>query len=587
MGHRTTHQDWVSADIQQVLVATHGAPFVPGLIEANRLQFLASNFFHSFTANHYAMFHKEAGLDGFDFSYVKLHPDFWKSDKDGKDCTQMRQVFLPSGITIREPTSLTASRIPRRFVYVYEENLLDVEDPVEQFFNVWDTIEMYRKAWNMTKADLWFVDDFVCLGALYSEKPELLQYYGSEKNEQRKQDICRTVAMKLSGGYYFDVNLEVGTPFTPADDATLVVAKDETGRISRDFMAVESQSNVMALALENILNAYKQNKTSRSDFELGSETLAESISALAADSSMRTDYIPLSQVGGEFSRPWIAPIPPADSFVKDVPANMLGPLSSDAKIPHRLIFTFKYNILEKKEPPILYKNVLNTIATYRKAWGEPDAPVWFMDDDDCRSAIYMAKPNLVNYFDREPHGSWKADICRVAALYLTGGYYFDVDMEAVNAWMPDSNVTFATAIDPPKVRYFQSFLASEQKGRILEEGLDEMLLFYENRKTRTKSFIGPDTLKWATDAVAPSEQGEIVILEEVTFLLANAETQERRDSVGCCCHFKVQAPDTKENIFYSRAVGAGGSCFLRNSTKGREYIQSLDVRKDKGRSSIE
>jgi hypothetical protein len=120
-------------------------------------------------------------------------------------------------------------------------------------------------------------------------------------------------------------------------------------------------------------------------------------------------------------------------------------------------------------------------------------------------------------------------------------------------------------------------LASEQKGRILEEGLDEMLLFYENRKTRTKSFIGPDTLKWATDAVAPSEQGEIVILEEVTFLLADAETQERRDSVGCCCHFKVQNPDTKENIFYSRAVGAGGSCFLRNSTEGREYIQSVDV----------
>jgi hypothetical protein len=143
--------------------------------------------------------------------------------------------------------------------------------------------------------------------------------------------------------------------------------------------------------------------------------------------------------------------------------------------------------------------------------------VWFVNDTDCRSAIYAAKPNLLVYFDREVHGSWKADICRIAALYLTGGHYFDVDMEVVDPWVPDRNVAFATATTPNKTRYYQSFLASEQNGRILEEALDEMLLFYETKAVRTGKLLGCDTLKTAFDSVAISERGRIIILEEVQF----------------------------------------------------------------------
>jgi hypothetical protein len=199
--------------------------------------------------------------------------------------------------------------------------------------------------------------------------------------------------------------------------------------------------------------------------------------------------------------------------------------------------------------------------------------VWFLDDADCRSAIYASKPNLVTYFDREPHGSWKADICRVAALYLTGGYYFDIDMEAVNPWIPSRNVTFATAVDPSKSRYFQSFLASEKKGRVIDEALNEILLFYENQKLRTKSFMGPDTLKWAFDSIPPSELGETVILEEDTFILADAELQSRREAVGCCCNYKVQEPVSNVTIFYSRIVGGGSKCMDPSSSEGQAWLK--------------
>jgi mannosyltransferase OCH1-like enzyme len=523
----TTYKDWFKADIRQILVSTQGTPFSTGMADPTHLLMLMSDFFSAFTGRHFAMYSKDATAHGFDFSFVKLHPDFWKSG--GQDFTGMRQVFFP---TFNFTTPDPAIRIPRRMIFVYEKDLMVWEDPVEPFFNVWNTVETYRTAWNVSKADSrpWFVDSFTCLAIIFAEKVELVPYYMAETNQARKTDICRVAVMYLSGGYYFDVDLEVGSPYSPADDVSLVLARDGDD-LSRQFMASEPRSSALKMALDRILASYKRNQT-RPDFELGSEALAESIDALG--SSLRSEIVPFKVIGGEISTPWILPAPPADSFNNPVPLGMREPPSPDFKIPRRLLFTYKSNLLEIKDPPLLYNNVENTIRKYREAWGDPDAPVWFLDDDDCRSAIYAARPNLVTYFDREPHGSWKADICRVAALYLTGGYYFDVDMEAVNPWMPRSNVSFATAIDPKKSRYFQSFLASEQNGRVIDEALNEMLLFYENQKLRPKSFLGPDTLFWALESVPPSELGDTVILEEVFFVLEDAEIKSRREAVGCC-----------------------------------------------------
>jgi hypothetical protein len=208
---------------------------------------------------------------------------------------------------------------------------------------------------------------------------------------------------------------------------------------------------------------------------------------------------------------------PVDSFDNPVPLEMRGPPSPGYKIPRRLIFTHKQNLLETKDPPLLYENVQKTIQTYREAWGDPKAPVWFLNDTDCRAAVYAAKPNLISYFDQEVKKSWKADICRVAALYLTGGYYFDVSAEIVSPWLPDLNVTFVAAADLGKAQYLQSFLASERKGRVLEEALDIMLLFYEQRKSRRFALLGPDSLKWAVESIPQSDRGKMVVLEQVHF----------------------------------------------------------------------
>jgi hypothetical protein len=527
---------------------------------------LASNFFAAFTSHYYAMFSKEVTRDGFDFGYTKLHPDFWKSG--GQDFTTLRQLSALSKVSVPAPDP--AFKIPRLLVFAYEKNVLMLEEPVALFFNAWNTAETHKKAWDVSEMDTWFVDSPTCSALLYTEQVELLPYYLAETDPARKIAVCSVAAMYRSGGFFFDVDLEVASPYAPTNDVSLVVARDG-GSLSSQFMACEPRSSVMEMTLEKMLFSYKRNQT-HPDFELGS-SLEESIDTLKA--TVRHEIVPLKVIGAQ-SMPWIPPALPADSFSSPVPLNMRDPPSPDFKIPRRLIFTYKSNLLETKDPPMFYENVQKTIKMYREAWGEPDAPVWFLDDDDCRSAIYAAKPTLVAYFDREPRGSWKADICRVAALYLTGGYYFDVDMEAVNPWIPSRNVTFATAVDPIGIRYFQSFLASEQKGQVIEEALDEMLLFYEIQKSRSNSYIGPDTLMWAFESIPPSELGETVILEEIDFSLEeDAEMpSRRREGVGCCCRYKVQEPASNVTMFYSRIVGAGKGCMDPSSPEGLAWLRA-------------
>jgi mannosyltransferase OCH1-like enzyme len=577
---RSTYKDWFTADVRQILVKTHGAPYYAGGSEWHG-QMLAANFFDSFTAQHYAMFGKSGnvhdGGESLEFGYVKLHPDFWK--REGKYFSIDRQATLqlrnlPDVLAPVNPPA--PFKIPRRLLFVSETVLTETEDPVESFFNQKLIVDRYKEAWNDSSVPVWYLDILTCSAAIFKAKKELVPVFRAETNVSKKIDMCRVAALYLSGGYQIDVDLEVRSPPVPLDDVGLLMAH-EGGIISKRFIASEPKCGFIETALNKMVDLSKQKQT-RPDFDLVVEALTL---AKNPGSSVQAVFVPLGAIGGDVSAPWIVTDPPAYSFDNPVPLEMRGRPSPEYKIPRRLIFTHMHNLLETKDPPLLYENVQKTIQTYREAWGDPAAPVWFLNDTDCRSAIYAAKPNLLTYFDREVHGSWKSDICRVAALYMTGGYYFDTDMEVVNPWMHDSSVAFATVQEPSKKRFFQSFLASEPKGRILEEALDEMLLFYVEKKIRHKSLIGPETLTWAVKSVPVSERGETVILQEIELKLNEQGAPLRPNGVGSSCNFVVHNPATTRTLFYSRIVGGGDKCMFRDSREGQVWLAKEALRTKK------
>ena len=224
------------------------------------------------------------------------------------------------------------------------------------------------------------------------------------------------------------------------------------------------------------------------------------------------------------------------------------------EIPRRFIFTYKHNILTRREPDIFYRNVLNTITIYREAWkkrpdphqdqesvsnnyqGEEtlhnmttgviiqkpstynafegnDGDVLFFDDRECLEMIRKVEPRLILPFELEIDGSYKADICRMAALYAYGGYYFDVDIEVIQplllqqqhaaAAAPNNNrrsgISFVTSWteSPSHHEMFQAILAVSPQHPVIRANMDIMIqdwyFNYEvmDRVLHNESFYDP------------------------------------------------------------------------------------------------
>ena len=563
------YPDWIGADVRQILISTRGIPSIrdssPGL----------DHYFSGFTENNFAMFSKDTNVHGdrdmsFDFGFLKLHPDFWGravTKNTVKDEDVLQRQFLPPIVLDDHPPA--PYTIPKRLIFVYPANVMVSEDPYDIFLNVGHTIAMLKLAWKQEEISMWFVDDFTCLATINEVKPELVSVYRSETDAAKQIDMCRVAALYRSGGYYFGVGFKLKASIVPADDSSLLVARLEKGGLSRQFMACEPRSIVMEMTLDAMVK-HSQRNESRSSVD---EAFMQVFSSL--DPSVKPELLNLNDIGSEINPDWSLSKLPPGGFANPVPLNMRDSPLPDYKIPRRIVFTYKESLLETKKPFLFYNNVQRTIRTYREAWGEADAPVWFLNDTDCRAAIYAAKPELVPYFDHEVHGSWKADICRVAALYLTGGYYFDVDMEVIEPWMHNANVSFATVRVVNEERLFQSFIASEKEGRVLKKALSEMLLFYEKKRPRQGSLLGPDTMRWAFESVPVSERGRCVFLEEAQFPLKEAATPERRNAVGLC-NFAVRDLHTDRHVFYSRLVGTPW-CRAGSNSSESERASGTDI----------
>jgi hypothetical protein len=521
-----------------------------------------SDFFDAFTENDFAMFSKETNMHGegtgIEFGFVKLHPDFWGSTGKlpGPDDPKLLQMdYLKEVPILRAPPSST-SKIPPLAVFVHKTQILETQDPLDAFRNTERTISTFLEAWGETQASFTILDDLHCLAAIHEVREELVPFYRKEQDKIRRVELCRVAALYLTGGYYFAVDFELGNLTLPDDNVSLFLARTG-GDLSKKFIASEQRSSVMSLALDNMLGYYKGEARHFND------PLTEAIRSM--ETKVQFKVVFLEDIGEEMSTANNLDLRSSDIFVDNpLPIDMQGPPSQDFKIPRRMIFTYKHNILETKNPPLLYENVISTIDKYREAWGEPNAPVWFLDDADCQRVIRFAKVNLLTYFSSEIRGSWKDDICRVAALYLTGGYSFDVDMEVVQPWKHGKDIVFATAAANRTNKFVQSFIASETEGRILKKTLSEMLLYYEKKQSRTQ-LMGPSTLKWAFDLVPISDRGETVILEETAFRRDEVESLERREAVGCSCDLGIRDPTTKQHAFYSRMVGAGPACMPKGT----------------------
>ena len=170
-------------------------------------------------------------------------------------------------------------------------------------------------------------------------------------------------------------------------------------------------------------------------------------------------------------------------------------------IPNNLIFTHYINLLNieeldsstnsqqlSQEDYVLAQNVQNTISLH------PSSKVRFLTDDDCLQSIsnVLSEPKaqtLKMYFQNESKGMYKADLCRGAALYETGGLYFDVDIQArMNIWSVLSPSTEFVTIKVHKdsfhpMGFFQAFVGVTSHHPVMKLYVQYFLEYYEQERT--------------------------------------------------------------------------------------------------------
>lgn len=257
------------------------------------------------------------------------------------------------------------------------------------------------------------------------------------------------------------------------------------------------------------------------------------------------------------------------------------------KIPSVLIFTHSINLLntsfdaatrqdDEEEDIALQRNVQNTIALH------PNSTVRFLTDEDCVASIRRvmrdkkdnenANNTLAWFFQQESHGMYKADICRGAALYETGGYYMDVDLQARMSIPPilHPNTTFTTILvhsaSHHRGNFFQAFIGSTPRNPILYRYLELFEMHYHGM-VDVDGPLGVMLLRKAFDDVLgtrrhPKEEAsrqQVELWQEVQyhpqlFPHVPPPTWGTRRA----CHFVVVANPEPPFVvpFYSRVAGS-------------------------------
>jgi mannosyltransferase OCH1-like enzyme len=240
-------------------------------------------------------------------------------------------------------------------------------------------------------------------------------------------------------------------------------------------------------------------------------------------------------------------------------------------IPNNILFTHYINLLstdsadlEDSEDKALQRNVRQTIALH------PTSQVNFYTDQDCIQAIQTAmggdKPTpLVSYFQKEPKGMCKADICRGAALYNLGGLYFDIDiqprMNIFSVLQPLSTEFTTVTVHKDsnwKGSFFQAFIGVTPKHPIMKRYLELFIQHYNGTRRIKKGPLGVLLLRQAYDDLNRQQQmkNNTVLWEEVRYDPVRFPNVPPTIGSRRACHFLVAIPGTSIAPFYSRVRGS-------------------------------
>lgn len=227
-------------------------------------------------------------------------------------------------------------------------------------------------------------------------------------------------------------------------------------------------------------------------------------------------------------------------------------------IPNILYLTYKINLmitpfLDEKDKALAYnvKRIMKTV---------PNASIHFLTDRECIHAIQKLpkklRHKLISVFQKETRGMIRSDICRGAALYQTGGWYLDVDVEAtrdfrqLGARMKSETLLTVIPAWQPSTSYFQAILGV---ARPYDKTIRKYLWMFVNHKQKSSDEnTGTILLHQAVSAT----NANVYKLYESRGPLVFQGQKSRYTGKGYWCDNVVYDRNYGDLWFYSRVIGS-------------------------------
>lgn len=237
--------------------------------------------------------------------------------------------------------------------------------------------------------------------------------------------------------------------------------------------------------------------------------------------------------------------------------------SSCPEIPERLLFNYKINLVNaSRSKPLGYQeqcladNVAKSISMFSDM-----QDLQFGDDNECIAMIREAhSQQLANFFTKESDGRYKSDLCRLAQLYLHGGYYFDNDLEPISDFRLEiPRCTGLVSVASSTSGIFQAFLGASSRHPAIELAMNLTLEHYLHKLQEVpQGPLGTSIMELALreftgrkHMYAGPSPNNVLLLKETPATRGRFK-EEHMDQYDACNYGVWYG---RKQLFYSRAIG--------------------------------
>mmetsp|Transcript_11276 Transcript_11276/g.39985 ORF Transcript_11276/g.39985 Transcript_11276/m.39985 type:complete len:427 (-) Transcript_11276:559-1839(-) len=158
-----------------------------------------------------------------------------------------------------------------------------------------------------------------------------------------------------------------------------------------------------------------------------------------------------------------------------------------AAIPRQLVMMHRYESVDEL-PTGLQENI------QRLRDMNPELKFQWFGDVACKEYIHTHyDAELVGFYEHEPEGSFRGDICRAAVLLREGGFYIDTDMQlAISVRdMVDATTTFMSVWCEAGV--LNALLGSSAGNEVIRQSLAAIRRWYRQPTEERRGIMGPRT----------------------------------------------------------------------------------------------